>query len=183
LGIEQPTLDMPELIWKAYIDFEEYEEEYERARALYERLLQKTDHVKVWINYARFEINVPDPNEAEGGDEDEQRVGDEAKKRARKVFERAHEVFKTKEIKEERVNLLNAWRSFEQTHGSDEDIERIEKQMPRKVKKRRKMEEDRFEEYIDYVFPADDESAAKLSKMLQMAHQWKAQKQVNGAGE
>ena len=61
--LDQPTLDMPELVWKSYIDFEEYEEEYDRARALYERLLKKTDHVKVWINYARFEINVPDPNQ------------------------------------------------------------------------------------------------------------------------
>ncbi|OAP54528.1 pre-mRNA-splicing factor clf1 [Fonsecaea erecta] len=183
LGIEQPTLDMPELVWKAYIDFEEYEEEYDRARVLYERLLKKTDHVKVWINYARFEINVPDPNEPETTDDEEQRVGEEAKRRARKVFERAHDLFKSKEMKEERVDLLNAWRSFEQTHGSAEDIERIEKQMPRKVKKRRKIEDDRFEEYIDYVFPADDESAAKMSKLLQMAHAWKSKQQANGSAD
>jgi len=173
---------MPELVWKAYIDFEEDEEEYGRARALYERLLQKTDHVKVWINYARFEINVPDPNQPEMDDE-EPPVGEEAKQRARAVFQRAHDVFKSKEMKEERVDLLNAWRSFEQTHGSPEDIEKIEKQMPRKVKKRRKIEEDRFEEYIDYVFPADDESAAKMSKLLQMAHAWKSKQQTNGTTE
>lgn len=45
--------------------------------------------------------------------------------------------------------------------------------MPRKVKKRRKLDDDSFEEYIDYVFPADDESAAKMTKLLQMAQQWK----------
>src|SRR5271168_1095578 len=171
LGIDQPTLDMPELVWKAYIDFEEYEGEYERARHVYERLLRKTDHVKVWINYARFEINVPD-----SGDEDideERPVSDEAKARARKVFQRAHDMFKDKELKEERVDLLTAWKSFESTHGSKDDIEKIEKQMPRRVKKRRKIEDDRFEEYFDYVFPADDESAAKMSKLLQMAHAWK----------
>ena len=170
-------------MWKAYIDFEEYEEEYDRARALYERLLKKTDHVKVWINYARFEINVPDPDQPESDENDEQPVSEEAKRRARKVFERAHDLFKSKEMKEERVDLLNAWRSFEQMHGSAEDIEKIEKQMPRKVKKRRKIEEDRFEEYIDYVFPADDASAANMSKLLQMAHAWKSKQQANGTAE
>jgi crooked neck len=176
LGIDQHTLDMPELVWKAYIDFEEYEEEYNRARNLYERLLSKTDHVKVWINYARFEINIPDA-EANPNDEDAP-VSEEAKSRARKVFQRAHDLFKDKELKEERVDLLNAWKSFEHTHGSAEDIEKIEKQIPRKVKKRRKIEEDRFEEYLDYVFPADDESAAKMSKLLQMAHAWKQKQQT-----
>lgn len=74
---------------------------------------------------------------------------------------------------EQRVELLNAWRSFEQTHGTAGDIAKIEKQMPRRVKKRRKLDDDRYEEYMDYVFPADDESAANLSKLLQKAHQWK----------
>ena len=45
--------------------------------------------------------------------------------------------------------------------------------MPRKVKKRRKLDDDSFEEYMDYVFPADDESAAKMSKLLAMAYNWK----------
>lgn len=106
LGIDQPTLDMPELVWKSYIDFEEYEAEYERVRELYERLLAKTDHVKVWINYARFEINVPEEEEEEEEEEAEERpVSEEAKQRARKVFQRAHGVFKQKELKEE-VRLL-----------------------------------------------------------------------------
>ncbi|KAI9928771.1 NineTeen Complex (NTC) component [Aspergillus wentii] len=193
LGIDQPSLDMPELVWKSYIDFEEYEGEYERVRALYERLLQKTDHVKVWINYARFEINIPDEEEEEE-EEEERPVSEEAKVRARAVFNQAHNVFKDKELKEEvspsrsecirlrnetdqcqRVELLNAWRSFEHTHGTPEDIDKIEKQMPRRVKKRRKLDDDRYEEYMDYVFPADDRSAANLSKLLQKAHQWKQQ--------
>jgi crooked neck len=189
LGIEQPTLDMPELVWKSYIEFEEEEEEYERVRALYERLLAKTDHVKVWINYARFEVNIPEEEEEEE-EEEERPISEEAKRRARAVFNRAHKVFKDKEMKEEvcdsystglsfililtqRVELLNAWRSFENTYGSPEDIDKIEKQMPRRVKKRRKLEDDRYEEYMDYVFPADDQSAANLSRLLQKAHQWK----------
>ena len=40
---------MPELVWKSYIDFEISQEEPERARQLYERLLEKTLHVKVLV--------------------------------------------------------------------------------------------------------------------------------------
>ncbi|KPI41875.1 Pre-mRNA-splicing factor clf1 [Cyphellophora attinorum] len=172
LAINQPSIDMPELVWKAYIDFEEEEEAYERARALYERLLTKTNHVKVWINYARFEINVPD--EGDTGEEDGV-VSDAAKARARAVFQRAHDLFRDKDLKEERVDLLNAWKSFEEAQGTPADVEKIEKQMPRKERKRRRIEEDRFEEYIDYIFPSDDKQAANLSKLLQKAQAWKQQ--------
>ena len=175
IAAEQPVLDMPELVWKAYIDFEEEEAEYERTRGLYERLLEKTDHVKVWISYAHFEINVPDEEaqEEEAGEDEEAPVSEAAKGRAREVFKRAYSSMKEKGLKEERVALLNAWRSFEGTHGAEEDVERVEKQMPRKVKKRRKLDDDSFEEYMDYVFPADDESAAKISRLLAMAAEWK----------
>jgi crooked neck len=47
LSVTQPRLDMPELLWKAYIDFEVSHENMENARQLYERLLERTTHVKV----------------------------------------------------------------------------------------------------------------------------------------
>jgi crooked neck len=177
LGLGQDTLDMPELLWKAYIDFEEEEGAYENTRDLYERLLEKTDHVKVWISYAHFEINIPEGDEAEDGTDDggadEQAVSEEAKARARKVFERAHSVMKDKELKEERVALLNAWLSFEKTHGSETEVEAVQKQMPRRTKRRRKLDDDTFEEYIDYIFPADDQQMKHLSGMLALAQKWK----------
>ena len=40
---------------QSYIDFEIGEGERERTRELYERLLQRTHHVKVWMSYADFE--------------------------------------------------------------------------------------------------------------------------------
>ena len=177
LAVRQPVLDMPELLWKSYIDFEDEEGEHESARALYERLLEKTGHVKVWISYARFEIGVPDDAEEEEEEEEEEErpVSEAAKARARKVFERAYKSMREKELKEERVALLNAWKAFEETHGGEEDREKVERQMPRKVKKRRRLQDDSFEEFVDYVFPADDESAARMSKLLAMAHQWKAE--------
>ena len=47
LAIKQPKLDMPEVLWKAYIDFEVEQEEYDNTRNLYRRLLDRTQHVKV----------------------------------------------------------------------------------------------------------------------------------------
>ncbi|RQM08319.1 hypothetical protein DH86_00003806, partial [Scytalidium sp. 3C] len=173
LAISQPVLDMPELLWKAYIDFEEEEGEYERTRNLYERLLEKTDHVKVWISYAHFEINVPDEEEDAEVEAEEMPVSDAARARARKIFERALQSMKDKDLKEERVSLLNAWLSFEKTHGSEEDVANVEKQMPRKTKRRRKLDDDSYEEYIDYVFPADDRQTEKLSSFLALAQSWK----------
>jgi crooked neck len=178
LAVSQPVLDMPEVAWKAYIDFEEEEGEFERTRELYERLLQKADHPKVWISYAQFEINIPEPGDEEEGEEDEEAaagrpVSAEAKQRARKVFERGHERMKQLELKAERVSLLNAWREFERTHGSEEDIEKIEKQMPRRAKKKRKLDDDSWEEYVDYVFPADDQQQKGLANLLNMAQMFK----------
>ena len=47
LAINQPVLDMPELLWKSYIDFEIAQGEHDNVRTLYERLLDRTKHVKV----------------------------------------------------------------------------------------------------------------------------------------
>jgi crooked neck len=177
IAVDEPQLDMPEILWRSYIDVEESEGEYDRARALYERLLQKTDHVKVWTSWAQMELGVPDEdtNGTATTDNDEDRpVSEAAKSRARTIFIRAHDRMKERDAKEDRVALLTAWRSFEAIHGTAEDQEKIEKQMPRKVKKRRKLDDGEFEEYIDYVFPADDESAAKMAKLLANAQRWKA---------
>jgi hypothetical protein len=53
---------MPELLWKAYIDFEIEEGDREKARSLYERLVNLSGHHKVWISYAEFEgSSIPVP--------------------------------------------------------------------------------------------------------------------------
>jgi crooked neck len=182
LAVEEPQLDMPELLWKSYIDFEEGEGEYDRTRALYERLLQKTSHVKVWTSWAQFELGVPDPSASPTtATAEDQPPTPAAIARARSIFSRAHARMKDADLKEERVALLNAWKSFEDECGEPDDREKIDKQMPRKVKKRRKLDDDSFEEYVDYVFPADDESAARLAKLMANAQKWKMEKQAQEA--
>ena len=49
LAIGQPKLDMPDVLWKAYIDFEIEQDEYDITRRLYQCLLERTHHVKVRI--------------------------------------------------------------------------------------------------------------------------------------
>jgi crooked neck len=59
-------------------------------------------------------------------------------------------------------------------HGTTDDVASVQMQMPRKTKRRRKLDDDSYEEYIDYVFPADDQATANLSNLLRLAQSWKA---------
>jgi crooked neck len=103
---------MPELLWKAYIDFEIEEGEREIARGLYERLIQLSGHVKVWISYALFEAEpIPIPRALrEDEDEDEEaevRVVEGDAGLARQVFERGYKDMKSKGLKSEvRISFL-----------------------------------------------------------------------------
>jgi crooked neck len=48
LAISQTQLDMPEVLWKTYIDFEIDLNEIDNGRDLYRRLLERTAHPKVF---------------------------------------------------------------------------------------------------------------------------------------
>ncbi|NXV03099.1 CRNL1 protein, partial [Cettia cetti] len=170
LAISQPRLDMPEVLWKSYIDFEIEQEEYEKTRSLYRRLLQRTQHVKVWISLAQFELSV--------GQE-------ERLLRCRQVYEEANKAMRSCEEKEERVMLLESWRTFEDEFGTNATKERIDKLMPEKIKKRRKLQAEDgsdagWEEYYDYIFPEDTANQPNL-KLLAMAKLWKKQQQESEA--
>ena len=52
---------------QSYIDFEINQGQRARTRALYERLLDRTRHVKVWVSFAEFEAAaLPQPETEEG---------------------------------------------------------------------------------------------------------------------
>ncbi|KAI9142201.1 protein crooked neck [Paraphysoderma sedebokerense] len=177
LAIQQDVLDMPEVLWKAYIDFEFEEQEYARTRDLYERLLQRTEHVKVWISYAKFEIAAMDV------ESEQKRI-----ENARGLFERGYKRLKEREAKEERVLLLEAWKDFETAHGTPQSLQTVQSKIPRLVKKRRKVEDEtgagtvQWEEYYDYIFP-DDEKQKPNFKLLALAHQWKMKMEKEGKKE
>jgi crooked neck len=171
LAIAQPEMETPELVWRRYIEFETDIGEYDKARALYEKLLDNASHVKVWIAYAMFEASVPDEDEPDDEDDNDQ-ISEGAKLRARAVFQRAWDYFKEQRMKEERAELNNAWLQFEQTYGDELSREKVEKQAPNLVKRRRRLDDGTFEEYYDYSFPTDERNMAKL---LERAHRWREQ--------
>lgn len=173
LAIQQPRLDMPELLWKAYIDFEVAQAEYELARQLYERLLERTQHVKVWMSYAKFELT----SQLEGEEDQEMNV-----RLARRIYERANDTLRQLQDKESRVLLLEAWRDFERESGDQQSLEKVMDKMPRRVKKRQKIiseagVEEGWEEVFDYIFP-EDEMARPNLKLLAAAKMWKKQKET-----
>lgn len=83
--------------------------------------------------------------------------------------------------------LLDSWRKFEDEFGTVADKERVDRLMPEKVKKRRKVQTDDgsdagWEEYYDYIFPEDAANQPNL-KLLAMAKLWKKQQQEKEAAE
>eukprot|EP00978_Attheya_sp_CCMP212_P005345 scaffold11961_cov44-Attheya_sp.AAC.1 len=172
LAVSQQALDMPEMLWKGFIDFEIEEGEGDKARKLYERLLERTGHVKVWISFAQFEGT-------------EIGAGLEA---ARSTFERAYDQLKVQGLKEERVLLLDAWRVFEKAKGDAASVSAIEAKMPRRVKRKRMQTDDDgaelgWEEYFDYHFPDEQGATSSNLKILEMAAKWKKLQQEQAAND
>jgi len=173
LAIAQPALDMPEFLWKQYIDFEtQLAKEGDgqapgRVRELYERLLDRTKHVKVWVAFASYEASVE--------------LGGGGMQDARSLFRKAYDELKAQGLKDERVVLLEAWRDLEKgLPRAQQQVGEVAKLMPTKVKKRRLVQaegegdqaEGGWEEYYDYHFPDDEDKPMNL-KILEMARMWK----------
>lgn len=166
MGIGQEVLDEPQALWSNYIEFEVKRGHYEEVRTLFERLLVKTKHVRVWINFAQFEAQINEPG------------------RARKVFERADQYFKRECEDEDRVEarvlLLEAHLQFEGVWGNEKEQQDIMQKQPTKIKKRRPIKtadgtEAGYEEYYDYRFPDDEKQKDSLNTLLERAKQWKMQ--------
>ena len=83
--------------------------------------------LKVWISFAQFELS--------SGKE-------ESVAKCRQIYEEANKTMRNCEEKEERLMLLESWRGFEDEFGTVSDQERVDKLMPEKVKKRRKVQAD-----------------------------------------
>ncbi|GMH39793.1 hypothetical protein BSKO_07691 [Bryopsis sp. KO-2023] len=188
LAISQAVLDMPELLWKAYIDFEIEKGERQRTRVLYERLLDRTKHVKVWMSFAQFEASPLSDIDLEATDLPEEEKPAQRETHAEQVYERAFRSLRESQpdAKEEAVMLLEAWREFEKNTISRDPEERakavdaVTKKMPKRVKRKRAVVtedgmEAGMEEYYDYLFPEEGGHAPNL-KLLEMAHRWKRAK-------
>lgn len=161
LGTGQPLLDMPEVLWKAFIDFEIAEAENDKARELYSRLLDRTSHVKVFISAAQFESTIGEADKARG------------------LYKRADSAMQAVEAKEERVLLLDSWLAMEEGLGQEGNAAEVRAKRPKQIKKKRPITNEEgqttgWEEYFDYIFP--DEAKPQALKILEMAQKWKKQK-------
>eukprot|EP00800_Vazella_pourtalesii_P014994 TRINITY_DN3948_c0_g1_i1.p1 TRINITY_DN3948_c0_g1~~TRINITY_DN3948_c0_g1_i1.p1 ORF type:complete len:681 (+),score=142.87 TRINITY_DN3948_c0_g1_i1:46-2088(+) len=159
LATEYPSMDIPEILWKAYIDFEVELEDWDKARDLYERLLDKTKHVKVWLSYAKFETSIEEFGNA------------------REVYRRVDKQLKELKQTDERRNLHESWLNFEITHGDETSQSEIIKNTPKRVKNTRQIPSNEggtmeWEEFWEYVFP-DEVTKAPNQKLLEMAKKWK----------
>jgi len=62
---------------------------------------------------------------------------------------------------------------MEKKIGDKEWVGKVKEKLPKKVKKRRKVQNgEGYEEYVGYVFPDDDTDKSKL-KILEKAMEWK----------
>ena len=127
---------MPELLWKAYIDFEVEEGERARARALYERLAATSGHWKVWVAYATFEaqpMQLPrdereeDEDGDEGDEEREPRMVEGDLDLARQVFQKGYRDLKSKGFKNEVSTSipppsLGSWKEKKNKLWTSDDI-------------------------------------------------------------
>ncbi|KAG6397109.1 hypothetical protein SASPL_143273 [Salvia splendens] len=176
-NLERSSSETDQLLWKAYIDFEISECEYERTRTLYEKLLDRTKHLNVWISYAKFEASVM---QEVLQDLSENEYKKKCLQHARDVFERGLSYFRTSapELKEERAMLLEEWLTTEKSFGELGNVELVTAKLPKKLKKRRHIETEDgpagYEEYIDYLFP--EEIQTRNLKILEAAYKWKKQK-------
>eukprot|EP01006_Ploeotia_vitrea_P010905 TRINITY_DN28836_c0_g1_i1.p1 TRINITY_DN28836_c0_g1~~TRINITY_DN28836_c0_g1_i1.p1 ORF type:complete len:651 (+),score=78.48 TRINITY_DN28836_c0_g1_i1:48-2000(+) len=104
MAANQPVLDMPEMLWKEYIDFEINNGENQKAQQLYTQLIEKTHHFKVYIAYAMFQATTCEDVKA-----------------ARAVFEDGHEMLNSDpDLKDELGILLENWQQFEEDYGDAE---------------------------------------------------------------
>ena len=121
IAINQPVLEQPELLWKRFIAMEVKLGNYEAARTLYRNLANKTKHIQVYLAWADMEASqAKDPEQA------------------RAVYEDAEtELSAEEEWKQEWTALVEAWKVFEEHHGSAETVAKVDLKLhPEKAKGR-----------------------------------------------
>lgn len=121
------NMDMPELVWKSFIEFEIGENEPENVRSLYRRLLSRTNHPKVWNSFARFEFdhaktesslveqvqdNAPSASGNNSGNT-KLNVLFNGYLQSRGIYKEGYEILKKNRLQQERKMLLELWIEFE----------------------------------------------------------------------
>lgn len=154
-----------------YVDFLKEEFRYTEARQALRDEITNNDKPSVWIRLALFESSILSPAQIEQLEdlETEQanfELDDHHVARTRSVYDEGFNHYKKENKGKEAVEILDSWKEYETSHGSDEIIARIDAKMPKLVNKRR--ESDGItEEYQEYEFPGP-----KINKFLANARKW-----------
>lgn len=157
----------------SFIEFLKEEMLYDRARQAYREMLASQPSAKVWILFALFESQILSPKQLEElesttGDEVQFLVEDHHLNQTRAVFTEAFNSYKSANDSENAIRVLEAWKDYEEAHGTQESLKKVVDRMPTAVKKRRTV--DGVEEvYVEYVFP---ETKPDLSRFLANAKKW-----------
>lgn len=177
-AVDFPGLNTPELVWKTWIDYETELGNLPSVRHIYEMLLERTNHPKVWISYSNFERK-------HGSVISTRKIFNKACQKFQQIASDAlkdpslaPEDFDSTEHSEERAQIFDEWLKWEQEVGDAAQIDRLQARMPNRVKKRRQLfssdgAESGWEEYYEFIFP-DDEAAKPNIKLLSMAKKWKS---------
>lgn len=174
IALSMPEMDVPESIWKAYIDMEIRCDEQNKAKKLYERLLKVSSHLNVWLSYVKL---FADNGLA-----------------ARDVFQRAHrrlresilDAGKNATGRTDVAELLDAWVQWEKQNGDEDGLAHVTKLLPNKITKKKPVvdsngNESGWEEYTELVFPEERVNRPQLS-ILQKAREWKARAAAANGG-
>ncbi|MES1908792.1 MAG: hypothetical protein MHM6MM_001663 [Cercozoa sp. M6MM] len=156
LAMQQAVLDAPELVWKAAIDAAiahapTKQEGEQQARELFEQLLERSKHLRVWQAAIAFEVEHA-----------------QQPQRARALLQRANEHLRTidsPDARAQRKELLEMWLEFEEDFGDDRSIDQVAALQPVRVEKSQRVGE--FDEVVeDWQFPDEDTSKAKSEDLL-----------------
>lgn len=161
-SLEVGLVDQPEHLWKAAIDLEVEHGQPRDVLKLYNSLLEKSRHVKVYLSLGLYCVS-------------QEMVG-----RMREVFGEADALFKVERMNEERAAIINNWFECEVQLGDQVWVEKVRQKLPKKIKKQRVVPgpagsfvgDLQYEEYVDYVFN-DEGTKAGVSGLQRLAQNWK----------
>ncbi|GIX60853.1 RNA processing protein [Babesia caballi] len=151
-AIAMDQMDMPETVWNRYLEIEKGWQQHPYVRNIYERLLLKTTHIKVFKGYVEFEFS------------------NGYLQNGRSVVARGLDYYKASGHQVERAALLAHLLQMEREYGDEDSVEKVRSRQPRKVRRKRKLEDGSTTEDIVYVFPDD---GLQQNKILQAALKWK----------
>ncbi|RKP29970.1 protein prenylyltransferase [Metschnikowia bicuspidata] len=169
LGLGE-DFDCNNVILKRFIDFLVEEFRYDEARAVLKDMVSAKDKPELWIRLAVFESSILSPSQMEqleviDNNEANFEFEDHHIANTRAIFEEAYSHYKKENNGQSAIEILNSWIEYERSHGSQE-VEKIEKKMPKMVSKRKEID-GITEEFYEYEFPGP-----RINKFLANARKW-----------